>query len=67
MMEFSECLQTGFGWLETWMWTEDDVVLVGGIDGENGNGCLVGGHAWKDFLIFCDGLVGGASCRCKAE
>ena len=46
------------------MRTEDDVVLVGVIGGENGNGCLEVGHAWKDFLIFCDGPVDGASCRC---
>ena len=46
------------------MWTEVDVVLVGVIGGENGNGCLEVGHAWMDFLIFCDGLVDGASYRC---
>jgi len=46
------------------MRTEDDVVLVWVIGGENGNGCLEVGHAWKDFLIFYDGPVDGASCRC---
>ena len=47
------------------MRTEDDVVLVWVIGGENGNGCLEVGHAWKDFLIFYDGPVDGASCRCE--
>ena len=46
------------------MRTEDDVALVWVIGGENGNGCLEVGHAWKDFLIFYDGPVDGASCRC---